>query len=92
MSYELVDIIYEGLIKFLQKMKLIIKQTLNLIFFIFMSNTQFLQSHDSFNGDCKDHCIESVDFLTVEKELNIISNKNHFSDNDSCLNKSLCRG
>ena len=68
------------------------KQTFNLIFFIFITNTYFLQAHDFFNGGCKNHCKDSIKPLTVEKNLNNISNKNQIEDNNSCLNKSLCRG
>ena len=68
------------------------KQTFKLIFFIFLTNTHFLQAHDSFNGGCKNHCKDSFKPLTIEKNLNNITNKNQFEDNNSCLKKSLCRG
>ena len=68
------------------------KKTFKLILFIFLANTHFLQAHDSFNGGCKNHCKDSIKPLTVEKNLNNISNKNQIEDNNSCLNKSLCRG
>ncbi len=67
-------------------------QVFNLIFFILITNTHFLQAHDSFNGGCRNHCKDSVKPLTIEKILNNISNKNQIDDNNSCLNKSLCRG
>lgn len=68
------------------------KQAFNLIFFILITNTHFLQAHDSFNGGCRNHCKDSVKQLNIEKILNNISNKNQIDDNNSCLNKSLCRG
>ena len=68
------------------------KQAFNLIFFILITNTHFLQAHDSFNGGCRNHCKDSFKPLTIEKFLNNISNKNQIDDNNSCLNKSLCRG
>ena len=67
-------------------------QVFNLIFFILITNTHFLQAHDSFNGGCRNHCKDSVKQLNIEKILNNISNKNQIDDNNSCLNKSLCRG
>ena len=70
----------------------IMKQAFNLIFFILITNTHFLQAHDSFNGGCRNHCKDSVKQLNIEKFLNNISNKNQIDDNNSCLNKSLCRG
>ena len=73
-------------------MKKNIKLTFKLLFFILITNTNFLEAHDSFNGGCKNHCNDSVKPLTMEKKLNNISNKNQIEDNDSCLSKSLCRG
>ena len=73
-------------------MKPKIKGNFNFILFILLTNTHFLQAHDSFNGECKNHCKESVKQFIMNKELNNISNKNQIEDNDSCLSKSLCRG
>ena len=69
-----------------------IKQVINLIFFILITNTHFLQAHNSFNGGCKNHCKESVTPITKVKELDNINDKNQIEDNYSCLTKSLCRG
>ena len=73
-------------------MKKNIKITFNLFFFILITNTNFLEAHDSFNGGCNNHCNDSVKPLAIEKKLNNVSNKNQIEDNDSCLSKSLCRG
>ena len=73
-------------------MKSKIKQTFKLILFIFLTNTHFLEAHDSFNGGCKNHCKESVKPLIMNKELNNINNKDQIEDNDSCFSKSLCGG
>ena len=89
---ELVDNINQGLVNNLLKMKSKIKQTFKLILFIFLTNTHFLQAHNSFNGGCKNHCKESVKPLIMNKELNNSSYKNQIEDDDSCLSKSLCRG
>ena len=51
-------------------MKSKIKQTFKLILIIFLTNTHFLEAHDSFNGGCKNHCKESVKPLIMNKELN----------------------
>ena len=69
-----------------------IRQTIYLFFFILITNTQFSQAHNSLNGGCNDHCKESVIPISIENNLNNISNKNQIEDNDSCLSKSLCRG
>ena len=72
-------------------MKSIINQFIRLILFIFITNTNFLQAHDTFNGGCKNHCQGSVKLNTIEKDSNN-NDKNQINDNYSCLSKSLCRG
>ena len=69
-----------------------IRQAINLIFFISITNTQFLQAHNSFNGGCKNQCKESVTPITKVKEFDNINVQNQIEDNYSCLTKSLCRG
>ena len=69
-----------------------IKQVINLIFFILITNTQFSQAHNILNGGCKDHCKESVTPITKIKNLYNINDKNQIEDDYSCLTKSLCRG
>ena len=73
-------------------MKSEIKQTFKLILIIFLTNTHFLEAHDSFNGGRKNHCKESVKPLIMNKELNNSGYENQIEDDDSCLSKSLCRG
>ena len=73
-------------------MKSKIRQAINLIFFISITNTQFSQAHNSLNGGCKNHCKESVTPITKVKELDNINVENQIEDNYSCLTKSLCRG
>ena len=69
-----------------------IRKKINLVFFILITNTQFLQAHNSVNGGCKNNCEESYLQNNFEKKLENINNKNQIKDNYSCLNKSLCRG
>ena len=73
-------------------MKSKIKQAMNLIFLLLITNTQSLQAHNSFNGGCKNHCKESLTPITNVKELDNINVKNQIEYNYSCLTKSLCRG
>ena len=73
-------------------MKSKIRQAINLISFILITNTHFLQAHNSLNGGCKNHCKEPVSPITKVKELDNINVKNQIEDNYSCLTKSLCRG
>ena len=69
-----------------------IRQSINLIFFLLITNTQLLQAHNSLNGGCKNHCKEPVTPITKVKELDNINDENQIEDNYSCLTKSLCRG
>ena len=73
-------------------MKLKIKQAMNLIFLLLITNIKFSHAHNSLNGGCKNHCKESVTPITKVKELDNINVKNKIEDNYSCLTKSLCRG
>ena len=73
-------------------MKSIIRQAINLIFLILITNSQFLQAHNSLNGGCKNHCKESDYPITKAKDLDNIIDKNQIEDDYSCLTKSLCRG
>ena len=68
------------------------RQIFNLFFFILIANTQFLQAHNYLNGGCKNHCKETFKTTNFEKKLNYLNNQNQIKDNNSCLNKSLCRG
>ena len=73
-------------------MKTKIRQAINLIFFILITNTQFLQAHNSLNGGCNNHCEKLFLQNNLEKKLENINYKNQIEDNYSCLTKSLCRG
>ena len=73
-------------------MQLKIKEIINLLFILLISNTHFLQAHNFLNGGCKNHCKESVKPINFEKEFNYLYEKNRNKDNYSCLNKALCRG
>ena len=73
-------------------MKSKILLTINLFFFILITNNQFLQAHNSLNGGCNNHCKESVIPIFIENDLNNINEENRTQENYSCLTKSLCRG
>ena len=73
-------------------MKSKIKQAMNLIFLLSITNIQFSQAHNSLNGGCKNHCKESVTPITKAKDLDNFNDKNQIENDNSCLTKSLCRG
>ena len=74
------------------KMKLKLNQFLKLMFFISLTNISSLYSHNLFNGGCKDHCEAKIKEITKEKNFLNSNYHNLIDSNDSCLNKSLCRG
>ena len=73
-------------------MKSKIRQTINLIFFILITNTNLLQAHNPLNGGCNNHCEESFLQQNLDQKLENTNKKNQIKDDYSCLNKSLCRG
>ena len=89
---ELVDNVYLKFVNHLLKIKYKIKQKFNIIWFVLLTNTYFLQAHNSFNGGCKNYCKESIKPIIMNKELNNIINKNQIENYESCLSNSLCRG
>ena len=73
-------------------MKSKIRQAINLISFILITNTHSLHAHNSLNGGCKNHCEKLFLQNNIEQKLEKINYKNQMEDNYSCLTKSLCRG
>ena len=73
-------------------MKFKIKQAFNLILFIFLTNTHFIQAHDSFNGGCNEHCGQKVKLINNKNKLKNYGDQINIEKKNSCLNKSLCRG
>tara|TARA_Y100000813_G_scaffold188527_1_gene162834 strand:- start:38 stop:271 length:234 start_codon:yes stop_codon:yes gene_type:complete len=64
----------------------------NLIFLFSSINIPNLFAHNLFNSDCIDNChIKVKNNLKKNKSINA-SDQNQFDRNNSCLNKSLCRG
>ena len=78
------------------KMLLIIKsnfyQIFRLIFLLLLTNIPNLYSHNLFNGGCKEHCVKNVKAINIKNKLNNINDQIDNESNNSCLNKSLCRG
>ena len=73
-------------------MKSKIRQSINLIFLILITNSQFSLAHNYVNGGCKNHCEKLFLQKNLEKKLENFNDKNQIEDNYSCLTKSLCRG
>ena len=74
------------------KIKSNFHQIFKLIFLLFLINIPNLYSHNLFNGGCKEHCVNNVKAINNKNNLNNINDQIDNESNNSCLNKSLCRG
>ena len=67
-------------------------QIFKLIFLVLITNIPTLYAHNLFNGGCKEHCGQKVKAINNKNKLNNINDQIDNESNNSCLNKSLCRG
>ena len=67
-------------------------QIFKLIFLLLLTNIPTLYAHNLFNGGCKEHCGQKVKAINNKNKLNNINDQIDNESNNSCLNKSLCRG
>ena len=67
-------------------------QIFRLIFLLLLTNIPNLYAHNLFNGGCKEHCGLKVKAINNKNKLNNINDQTDNKSNNSCLNKSLCRG
>ena len=74
------------------KIKTNFYQIFRLIFLLLLTNIPNLYAHNLFNGGCKEHCGQKVKAINNKNKLNNINDQIDNESNNSCLNKSLCRG
>ena len=74
------------------KMKSYFYQFFKLISLLFLTNISNLNSHNLFNGGCKEHCGQKVKVISNKNKLKNIDDQINIESKNSCLNKSLCRG
>ncbi len=74
------------------KIKTNFYQIFRLIFLLLLTNIPNLYAHNLFNGGCKEHCGQKVKAINNTNKLNYINDQIYNESNNSCLNKSLCRG
>jgi len=67
-------------------------QIYRIIFLLLLTNISNLYAHNLFNGGCKNHCGQKVKAINNKNKLNNINDQIDNESNNSCLNKSLCRG
>ena len=74
------------------KMKSYIYQIYKIIFILVLTNISNLYAHNLFNGGCKTHCEQKGNAINNEKKLNNVNDQIDIENENSCLNKFLCRG
>ena len=55
-------------------------------------NISNLDAHNLFNGGCKEHCGQKVKVINNENKIKNADDQINVERQNSCLNKSLCRG
>ncbi len=92
-SLELTDIIDLQIVeKMILKIKTNTYPIFKLIFLLYLTYIPHLYPHNFINGGCEDHCDSNVKGFINEKNLNNVYDQEVIDSNNSCLNKSLCRG
>ena len=74
------------------KMKSYLYQFFKIIFLLLLTNISNLHAHNLINGGCKGHCVQNVKSINNENKLNNVNDQIDIENENSCLNKSLCRG
>ena len=74
------------------KIKSYLYKNHKIIFLLFLINTSNLYAHNLINGGCKEHCGKKAKAINNEKKLNNVKDQMDIESENSCLNKSLCRG
>ena len=69
-----------------------VHQIYKIIFLFLLTNNSSLYAHNLFNGGCKEHCEKKVKVINNKNKLKNIDDQINIESNNSCLNKSLCRG
>ena len=63
-----------------------------IIFLLLLTNISNLDAHNLFNGGCKEHCGQKVKVINNKNRLKNADDQINIERQNSCLNKSLCRG
>ena len=63
-----------------------------LISLLLITNISNLYAHNLFNGGCKEHCAQKLQETNIENNTKNINDQMDIDRQNSCLNKSLCRG
>ena len=74
------------------KIKSYFYQIYKIIFILVFTNISNLYAHNLFNGGCKTHCEQKENVINNENKLNNVNDQIDIENENSCLNKFLCRG
>ena len=74
------------------KIKINAYQIFKFIFLVYLTYIPDLSPHNFTNGGCENHCDSNVKAVIKEKILNNVYDQEEIDSNNSCINKSLCRG
>ena len=67
-------------------------QIFKFIFLLLLTTFSNIHAHNLYNGGCKEHCRQNFKRINNDKKLNNVNEQINFESENSCLNKSLCRG
>ena len=69
-----------------------LNQIFKLISLLLLTNISNSYAHNFYNGGCMGHCGQKVKAINNENRSKDVNYKKVIENNNSCLNKSLCRG
>ena len=87
---DIIDLQISG--KMILKIKTNTYQVFKLIFLLYLTYIPSLYPHNLVNGGCQGHCDSKVKAIFNGNKINDFYDQKEIDNNNSCLNKSLCRG
>ena len=74
------------------KIKSYFYQIYKIIILLLLTNISNLYAHNLFNGGCKEHCGQKIKVISNQNKSKNIEDQIDIENENSCLNKFLCRG
>ncbi len=73
-------------------MKSYFYQIYKIIFLLLLTNISNLYAHNLLNGGCGEHCEQKIKVKNNKNKFKNVDDQINIESENSCLNKSLCRG